>query len=273
VLPPLGMLRTRSADGDGMKVVRRNASWELYDWLLARAVSSVPVRRVLLGLQWSVAESEALGLCFSPVDAPRTLSWPGTLASKPATELCAWLRSFDSAESCVGLASLNSLVNVADNTCASRAQPLDVQAPPHLRVFAHFAAELAGAKVVVVGRYPGLDQYFAHVEYTCIERRPFPNTMPDVACEYVLPDADFVFVTASAIANKTLPRLLELSQRARVVLMGPSLPWLAEWADFGVDYLAGVVVRDAEAVWQIAAEGGGTRLFDKAVEYRLLRVS
>ena len=88
-----------------------------------------------------------------------------------------------------------------------------------------------------------------------------------------MPEADYVFVTASAIANKTLPRLLELSQRARVVLMGPSLPWLADWADFGVDYLAGVVVKDSAAVWETAAEGGGTRLFGAGVEYRLLRVS
>jgi uncharacterized protein (DUF4213/DUF364 family) len=82
-----------------------------------------------------------------------------------------------------------------------------------------------------------------------------------------------VFLTASAIANKTLPRLLELSRRAQVVLMGPSVPWLAEWADFGVDYLAGVRVRACDALWQVAAEGGGTRIFQEAVEYRVLRVS
>ncbi len=46
-----------------------------------------------------------------------------------------------------------------------------------------------------------------------------------------------------------------------------------EWADFGVDYLAGVAVRDAERLVQIAAEGGGTRIFEDAVDYRVLSLT
>jgi uncharacterized protein (DUF4213/DUF364 family) len=256
-----------------MKITRRSPAWELYDWLLARVSTDAAMSRVLLGLQWGVAESDGLGLCFAPSDVPRTLPWPGTLVGKSASDLSQWIRSFDPAEACVGLAALNSVLNTKDNACAARAELLTEPGPNHLRVFAHFAPQLAGAKVAVVGRYPGLQQTFANLEYTCLERKPGPETLPDLACEYVLPEADVVFLTASAIANKSLPRLLELSQHARVVLMGPSLPWLAEWADFGVDYLAGVTVHDPAMAWQVAAEGGGTRLFETAVEYRLLRVS
>jgi len=54
--------------------------------------------------------------------------------------------------------------------------------------------------------------------------------------------------------------------------MGPSLPWLAGWREFGVDYLAGVRVRDAAAARQVVAEGGGTRLFAEAVEYAVLEL-
>lgn len=35
-------------------------SWTLYDWLIARAQRAVSVRRVLLGLQWSIAELTSL---------------------------------------------------------------------------------------------------------------------------------------------------------------------------------------------------------------------
>ena len=52
--------------------------------------------------------------------------------------------------------------------------------------------------------------------------------------------------------------------------MGPSLPWLYDWRHFGVDYLAGVQVLDADAARQVVAEGGGTRLFQGPVEYALL---
>ena len=248
-------------------------TWEIYDWLLDRARSESRLRQLLLGLQWSVAELDGVGLCFSPVDAPRTLPWSGTLLGRSASELCGWIRSFDAAEACVGAVSVNACINGQRNSALARAQPLAARGPGHLRVFAHFAPLLAGAKVVVVGRYPGLEQTFAGVDYRCLERRAAPGTLPDLASEYLLPEADWVFVTASAIANKSLPRLLESSRGARVVLMGPSLPWLAEWADFGVDYLAGVFVRDAAELLHIAAEGGGTRIFDRAVEYRLLAVS
>ena len=52
--------------------------------------------------------------------------------------------------------------------------------------------------------------------------------------------------------------------------MGPSMPWVAEWADFGVNYLAGVRIRDAERLLQILLEGGGTNIFGESVAYQLL---
>ena len=63
---------------------------------------------------------------------------------------------------------------------------------------------------------------------------------------------------------------MELSRDATVVLMGPTLPWLAEFADFGINYLAGVTVSDPTALRQTFAEGGWVRIFETAVQYHLL---
>lgn len=246
---------------------------DIYDLLVERATSNVPVRRLLLGLNWSVAELEACGLCFSPTEASRTLAWPGTVAGRAAAEVVPWIRSPEPAEATVGVAVVNAALNHPANDCMSRARPLSQSGPPHLRVFAHFKADVQGANVVVVGRYPGLDALWDPRAYVCLERRSLPGTLPESAAEQVLPRADWVFVTASSLANQTLPRLLRLSRGAKVVLMGPSLPWMAEWSDFGVHFLAGVAVRDAEALLRIAAEGGGTRIFDHAVEYRLIQLA
>jgi uncharacterized protein (DUF4213/DUF364 family) len=246
--------------------------WTLYDRLVARAQCETPVRRVLLGLSWSLAQVDAAGLCFSPAQPPRTLTFPGTLAGTRASDLAPWVRSFDPCEAAVGCAVINAVVNHEGNSLLRTAQPLANAAPPHLRVFANFTEQTRDSSVVVIGKYPGLDELWGERRYTCLERQATPGTLPDAAAEYILPRADWVFVTASAIANKTLPRLLELSRAATTVLMGPSVPWLEEWADFGVDYLAGVAVRDADRCWQIVGEGGGTRIFDEAVSYRLLRL-
>jgi len=242
----------------------------LYDWLLASAAGAEPVERLQLGLNWTLAEvGERLGFAFSPRQVPRTLSWAGTLAGRPGAELRPWLLSWNAAEAAVGLAVLNASLNGA-GSCLRDAQPLRGEVPGHLRVFAHFRPQLAGQRVVVIGHYPGLERLWHDFPYQCLERNPQDGDLPDSAAEFLLPQADWVFVTASSLANKTLPRLLELSRQARVVLMGPSLPWLEGWRQFGVDYLAGVRVLDAPAARQVVAEGGGTRLFAGPVEYALL---
>jgi hypothetical protein len=140
-------------------------------------------------------------------------------------------------------------------------------------VFEHFAPRLEGKRVVVVGRYPGLETLELGWRLSVLERQPGPGDLPDPAAEYLLPEADWVFLTATSIPNKTFPRLAELSRGARVVLMGPTVPWLEGLADFGIDYLAGVSVEDGDALHRTVAEGGGTRIFETSVRYRVLTLA
>jgi len=252
----------------------------LYDWLLREALRCCAlqggdprIERVLLGLSWSVIEAGGTGLCFSPTEAPRTLPWSGTLVGRRAVELIEWVRHWHPCDAAVGAATINALIN-HESTALYESQLLTGNAPGHLRVFEHFHAKVKNWRVVVVGRYPGLERLWADVDYQCLERRLQPNEknneLPDTAADFVLPRADWVFITASSIANKTLPHLLALTTNARVVLMGPSLPWSFDWAEFDVNYLAGVDVVDRGKLFEIASEGGGTRIFDEAVHYRLL---
>lgn len=244
----------------------------LYDWLLSCPGQAFPVDALCLGLSWTVAAlGERLGFAYSPRQVPRTVSWAGTLAGRSSAQLAPWLRSWDGAEAAVGLSVLNAAINDPQGLM-KEARPLCNQAPGHLQVFADLQPQLAGGRVLVIGHYPGLAELWKEQPYTCLERDPRPGDLPDSAAEQLLPQADWVFITASSLLNKTLPRLLELSRQAKVVLMGPSLPWLAGWRDFGVDYLAGVRVLDAQAVGRVVAEGGGTRLFEGPVEYAMLEL-
>lgn len=248
---------------------------DLYTLLQRRAGIAAPVRQVQLGLNWTAVEVQGIGLGFSPVDAPRTLPWSGTLRGRSAADLVGWLSSWEPAEAAVALATANAVINHDNSLLAAaillKGDLLQNCAPGHLRVFEHFTSQVQQQRVVVIGRYPGLDALWSGVDFRCIERRPQGQDLPDTAAEYVLPEADWVFITASSIANKTLPRLLQLSRHAQVVLMGPSLPWLEEWRGFGVNYLAGINVCDADALWPVVAEGGGTRLFAGPVQYHLLQ--
>jgi len=226
---------------------------------------------VLLGLSWTLARVGAeVGLCFAPGSAPRTLEFPGTLRGRPAVELAAWLRSDDPHQAAVGGAVTNALIQ-STSSCVAAAQLLQEPAPQHLQVFAHFRKRCEGSRIVVIGKYPGLDELWADVPYDCIERRNYSDVQPESAAEHLLPRADWVFLTGSSISNKTLPKLLALSAGAQVVLMGPSVPWLREFADFGVDYLAGVCATSAERLSDVVGEGGGTQIFATgAVRYHAL---
>lgn len=255
---------------------------QIYQLLRQRARSAASIDSVLLGINWTLVslageiektcatERNSLGLCFSPVAVPRNLPWSGTLAGRRAQELIDWLECDDSGALAVALATCNASLNTADNPLLCRALPVACEQAPQLSVFEHFAGQLGGARVAVIGRYPGIERYRSVFDFVCIERRPGAGDLPATAAADVLPRSDWVFITASSIANKTLPHLLALSRNARVVLMGPSMPWLAEWADFGVDYLAGIEVLEPGLLHRVVAEAGGTRIFDSAVRYRIL---
>lgn len=242
---------------------------EIYDLLLDYAGSSARVEQLTIGLVWTLCRnSHSAGLAMSPGIATRTLPWAGTLAGQTVAQLAGWVKDWEPYKATVGLAAIN---------CALNSQPLPpgVTLQPqagasNLAVFDYFLPQLSGKKVVVIGHYPGIERLSAALDLTVLERHPAGGDYPDPAAEFLLPKADWVFLTASSIGNKTFPRLAELSRNATTVLMGPSLPWLPEFQHFGIDYLAGVEIADADRLQQTVAEGGGVRIFDAAVRYRIV---
>jgi uncharacterized protein (DUF4213/DUF364 family) len=253
-----------------------NPHARIYDLLQDYAASGQPVSECVIGLVWTVCKAYAkssatgtphLGLAMSPGMATRTLPWSGTLAGKTLGELAKWVMAWEPYQATVGMAAIN---------CSLSQQSL----PPGIRlnsgnlaVFEHFLPQLKNQKVVVVGHYPGIERYADACELSILERQPQLNDYPDPAAEFLLPDADWVFLTASSLTNKTFPRLAELAQHATTVLMGPSLPWFPQWHEFGINYLAGLAVDDPARLSQTAAEGGGVRIFENGGHYHLVELS
>lgn len=244
----------------------------VYELLLDCANVNATVTGVCLGQVWTFckaenAEGSRFGLAMSPAFSPRTLSFPGTLVGKSLTGLASWINDWDCCKATVGMAAIN---------CSLNTQPLSNAIPlgtGNLAIFDHFLPQLRDKKVVVIGHYPGIEVYQKQLDLTILERQPQANDYPDPACEFLLPQADWVFISGSSIVNKTFPRLAQLSQHATSVLMGPTVPWLPELADFGIDYLAGVGILNSSALEQTVAEGGGIRIFVQAVRYHLAKLS
>lgn len=245
--------------------------YEIYDLLQDYAGAPVPVGAVAIGLVWTLCEADAVGLSMSPGVQTRTLPWAGTLRGKTLSELAAWVREFDPYRATVGMAAVNAGIGRLGLLPDGETLAPKAGANNNLAVFEHFLTEMRGKRVVVIGRYPGLDRFAeTHaLELTVLERRPGPEDLPDSACEYLLPEADWVFLTATSIPNKTFPRLATLARDATTVLMGPTVPWLPELRHFGIDYLAGVEIADPGTLKDTVCEGGGVRIFDAGVRYRI----
>lgn len=240
----------------------------IYELLKDYAISDTVVSELNIGLVWTVCRAGQLGLAMSPSIPTRTLSWSGTLVGKTLAELAGWITDWEPYKATVGMAAINCSLN--RQSLPSGITLLPSPDNPNLAVFDHFLPQLHNKKVVIIGRYPGIERYTSHMNLSIIERQPGEADFPDPACEFLLPSADWVFLTASTITNKTFPRLAELAQHATTVLMGPTTPWLPELHEFGINYLAGVEINDPTKLVQTAAEGGGINIFKEAVRYRIV---
>jgi uncharacterized protein len=245
---------------------------EIYNLLLESSQTDTVIQEVIIGLTWTFCQADGIGLCMSPGQLTRILPWSGTLVNQTVAKLAPWLKSWDSYQATVGMAAINAVINQSSPLLA-KAQPIFPLGSANLAVFEHFLPLIRGKKVVVIGRYPGLSEYEKEMNLTVLERQPGMQDLPDTACEYILPEAEWVFLTATSIVNKTFPRLVELSQNAKLVLMGATVPWLADLADMGIDYLAGIAVTHPQQLRQTVAEGGGVRIYETGVQYRVLDLS
>lgn len=108
-----------------------------------------------------------------------------------------------------------------------------------------------------------------------LERNPMldEGVLPYVACEDILPKADVVIITGSAIANGTLDRVLELSQNAReIAVSGPSASFIPDpLFRRKVKFVGGIQATDPDMMLKIIAEGGGTPHLKPAVRFIVVK--
>lgn len=275
----------------------RQPDHPVYASLIAEARSRAQDKQidfVCIGTTWILIQVEGgtgVAMNLSPVS--RTVEWSGTLQGRPCIEIIEWVYSWNYLESGIGLACINALLNGSENPLCQNADPILVpggagsgeeglnrpvglRGQGNLSVFDYFLPQLSGARIVVIGRYPGLQVSLSGLDYVVLERESTVDDLPDTAAEYLIPKADWLFLTATALINKSLPRLIEIAGRSSnltTVLMGPSMPWSGVWRNLGIDYLAGVGITDPAVLKHTILQGGGMRIFEGGVHYRLNRLT
>lgn len=233
--------------------------WEIYDELITSIPPEITVQECIVGLHWILIQSQATGLAMTPREGRPRIKLAGEIRGMPVRELAGYAKSWDFFEASLGLAAINSVLNTPEQVANLCGRTLSNQ--PQVNAFTYFQERVKGKKVAVIGHFPDLETLAGLCRLTILERRPRDGDLPDPACEYILPEQDYVFITATTLANKTLPRLLQLCRSARVILVGPTTPMAPLMFSHGIDFLAGTVVVDPVKVRQVVQEGGTQEIF------------
>jgi uncharacterized protein (DUF4213/DUF364 family) len=248
---------------------------EVRDALLEEVpdIGEIRVEGVCLGLGYSGLKLDTghAGVCNTLIseatpECCEVLRDAGTLAGRPVTEFLGMIESWDFIERVIGVSALNALSQIVFE-----------KEPDRYLMEERNLVEVVEVNredtVVMVGNIKPFTPVFtsnARVLHI-LERSPRreEGVLPDTACEQLVPEADVVVITGSALANGTLDRLLELAGDARAVaVVGPTASCLPDpLFSRGADYVGGIRIRDADRAMRILSEGGGTPQLRRAGEF------
>jgi uncharacterized protein (DUF4213/DUF364 family) len=203
-----------------------------------------------------------------PHPSHRSVRSAGDLTELQALELAQYARSDNVLEASIGMAAINSLVDIDRARCVDE-NALDV-----------LVRKGKGKNIAIVGRFPWIPK-LRSISRTLwvIEQSPQEGELPAEAAEEVLPKADVVGITGASFVNHTVDRLLDLSKNSFVVIIGPTTPLFSVLFDYGVDVLAGVMVVEPDKTIRSISQGAifsqveGVRLVTMAKEKKNVRTA
>jgi uncharacterized protein (DUF4213/DUF364 family) len=115
--------------------------------------------------------------------------------------------------------------------------------------------------VALVGHFPFIPQLRQSAgNLWVIEQNPAEDEFPAEAASDLLPQADIIAITASALVNHTLDSLLALCpKQTTVMILGPSTPLSPVLFDHGAAIISGTRVLDEAAVLRTVGQGASFR--------------
>lgn len=241
--------------------------WELYDRLLAGIPEDVIAEEVLGGLSFAAVRTPegdvGLGSCHWQREYTRPATHPGNLNGLPLREVAALIKSWNPPEAAIGQAAINAWYNTPARAKANGVSFGDGREDRMNDPFIMSQREIRGKKVVTIGHFPYLEKLFEPIcELSILEYAPdHPGDYPMEAADYLLPECDFAYLNANGLVDHSLPRMLSLSQNAKITLVGPCAPLWPGFADYRVQEVSGFVVTDPEKAWRIAAGSERVRVF------------
>ena len=227
---------------------------KILDDLLSTLNLQAPVRDIRQGPFQTAVLTRSCGLASTPHDHAHhqdkaLVKHAGRLIDKAASELAQLAYSSSALEAAIGMATINSLLEVDDKRCVE------------LNAGILLAEKGRDRKVAIIGHFPFVPRLRRVVEQLwVIERHPREGDVTESQAEVLIPQADVVGITGTALTNHTMEHLLSLCRpEAYVVILGGTAPLSPVLFDYGVDAISGTKVVEPEAVLLCVSQGATFR--------------
>jgi len=173
----------------------------------------------------------------------------GSLREKSVEELVHMAYSASPFEAAIGMAAINSLLDIDDDRCVE------------LNAADVIMAKGEGKSIAIVGHFPFVAKLRQMArELWVIERRPHEGDFPEEEAERLIPEADVVGITGMAFINHTIDHLLSLCRpEAYVIILGGTAPLSPVLFGYGVNAVSGTRVVDPGAVLRAVSQGATFR--------------
>lgn len=212
------------------------------------------VKDIRVGLFHTGVLTRSCGLAATlPRDAlkqsPPLVKTPGELIDKSALELSRMVFSESIPEAAIGMAAINSLLDLNESVCVEmNARELIIQKGTE-------------KNIAIVGHFPFIPKIREIAkELWVIEKNPHPGDFPETEAENLIPKADLVAITGTAITNHTMENLLALKKSdAFVIALGDSAILSPVLFDYGIDAISGTFVSDHETALKCVSQGANFR--------------
>ncbi len=221
--------------------------------ILEKIREDAPVQEVRRGMHWTAVVSRRCGLASTMsvggCHHAKTGGMEGSFTEMTAREIARYCLDRDTATASLGLAAINSLLDVDPNRHAN----ID-----GLQLLQDLGK---GKNISMIGHFPFVDALAEAAEHLwIIEKQPLPGDYPEEKGREYLPQSDIVAISSTTLINKTLPGILELCREGSIkMLLGPSTPFSEALFDYGIDILAGSFVTEKDVVLKSVSEGATFR--------------
>ena len=216
---------------------------------IEKSARDILVKEVRIGPFWTGVWSKYGGLASTTFihepAMPPPIREAGNLTKKTVLEICNYANSDCLLQASVGMAAINSALEVDLNKCQN------------INAAEVLYKKGKNKKVVIVGHFPFVNKLRELTkELWVVERKPQSGDIPASEAKRVIPQADVIAITGTALINGTMGELLNLCpQKSLVMVLGATTPLSPVWFDYGVDLVSGTRVTDPELVLRLISEG------------------